>query len=136
MFLFIHLLHRFSGYFPQFKYISCSYLSLGAIVPSYKSMIFKYISCSYLSQLWRQKARKKNNSNTSHVLIYPIFLPVNMAYSSYSNTSHVLIYQSLSCYSVTDWSIQIHLMFLFITSSSASDSSPSSIQIHLMFLFI
>ena len=55
-----------------FKYISCSYLSLFSKLPELRSCQFKYISCSYLSNSANVERIILNNSNTSHVLIYPI----------------------------------------------------------------
>ena len=78
----------------EFKYISCSYLSRGLPLPSFNLTKFKYISCSYLSErpcrsctcdcgiqihlmflfIYNgvHSASGNSDSNTSHVLIYPL----------------------------------------------------------------
>ena len=76
----------------RFKYISCSYLSCSRGGFFILIFSFKYISCSYLSNFAKKVWWKHRDSNTSHVLIYHMYLIFYL-------------------YRIT---IQIHLMFLFI----------------------
>ena len=57
-----------------FKYISCFYLSSHAFLGDDGVWLFKYISCFYLSHLRFQMEKLIDNSNTSHVSIYPYAL--------------------------------------------------------------
>ena len=58
----------------QFKYISCSYLSIEGKLNLKETGQFKYISCSYLSFKKITQRLCHYYLNTSHVLIYPTFL--------------------------------------------------------------
>ncbi len=49
MFLFIELITGLTTRLAEFKYISCSYLSINIQLKSINISRFKYISCSYLS---------------------------------------------------------------------------------------
>ena len=86
------LIYRFSSPFAVmkllFKYISCSYLShfLGLEVGSI--FVFKYISCSYLSSCLSKFSIFCSNSNTSHVLIYPL---------SFGNSTVNPLFKYISC---------------------------------------
>ena len=71
----------------MFLFIGCPY-KYGATGPE-----FKYISCSYLSFLRTLQYQHVYYSNTSHVLIYRVVYVLFKTESMYSNTSHVLIYQ-------------------------------------------
>ena len=55
---------------------------------------FKYISCSYLSLLIRKLLQIYAYLNTSHVLIYRLAKKIEKAPKKNLNTSHVLIYQN------------------------------------------
>ena len=57
-------------HYCQFKYISCSYLSLLVLPERFLLLPFKYISCSYLSRRWLNSPKAVSYLNTSHVLIY------------------------------------------------------------------
>ena len=87
------------NYNSGFKYISCSYLSVKTGHGRRYDYKFKYISCSYLSIYGKLWHRLYNDSNTSHVLIYPSSSQPFFMVSAHSNTSHVLIYPKL--YSIT-----------------------------------
>ena len=102
----------------SFKYISCSYLSMAVNMENMLNAIFKYISCSYLSSVSDGEVELVTNSNTSHVLIYPIIQ---------SNSEFGDIFKYISCSYLSyqsvhrkhcDNPIQIHLMFLFIRDAT------------------
>ena len=57
---------------------------------------FKYISCSCLSVLAILVTAELLYSNTSHVLVYPFPFGTSPEPLSHSNTSHVLVYQNKS----------------------------------------
>ena len=56
----------------QFKYISCSYLSLTVKRTLSLYNKFKYISCSYLSMAHVVFGMLGTRLNTSHILIYQL----------------------------------------------------------------
>ena len=65
----------------------------GDTIPAGKSLEFKYISCSYLSVLQCGHSHSSNNLNTSHVLIYLFLTSPRRTEDIDLNTSHVLIYR-------------------------------------------
>ena len=101
----------------------------------HRTETFKYISCYCLSNIKQssglslsiqihlmllfilppsRKERKKNNSNTSHVIVYHAVCFGQDPFSLHSNTSHVIVYQPFLTWPPTGTVIQIHLMLLFI----------------------
>ena len=115
MFLFITVLWTLLLFAPQFKYISCSYLSGKSQLQEMLYLEFKYISCSYLSGLFfmhffiKTLFKYISCSYLSVFIQFLVFLHHLFKYISCSylsllplllalhpphlNTSHVLIYQ-------------------------------------------
>ena len=81
---------------------------------------FKYISCSYLSVAFHNNSNATMNLNTSHVLIYPTLLPLPAEPFINLNTSHVLIYQNIQwklCSTKTNLNTS-HVLIYHFTGSS------------------
>ena len=118
---------------------------------------FKYISCYCLSDPRHYGSRQRDDSNTSHVIVYPRSHGIPFRSLRYSNTSHVIVYRFIPISTPCSTPIQIHLMLLFIpypplinfgivysnTSHVIVYPTDASllpfwkeIQIHLMLLFI
>ena len=75
------------------------------------------------------------DSNTSHVIVYPLPAKGSPAASADSNTSHVIVYRQRRHGHRFCGLIQIHLMLLFIHENRPA-GDRGVIQIHLMLLFI
>ncbi len=97
---------------------------------------FKYISCSYLSQYHWFYAFICKNSNTSHVLIYQTKCCSRNCGVTYSNTSHVLIYQLRDMYVFPSFFKFKYISCSYLSGKRHRAGVQYQIQIHLMFLFI
>ena len=81
-------------------------------------------------------AKKKENSNTSHVFIYRLYEFTNDLFNQYSNTSHVFIYQAFEAWKDGKGTNSNTSHVFIYHSLNAVMPTPSVIQIHPMFLFI
>ena len=101
-----------------------------------ESYPFKYISCYYLSNMRLKCTHSIRNSNTSHVIIYPLYHRKSLCFHCIQIHLMLLFISIISL--VVFWIvfIQIHLMLLFIVSASDITFMSGHIQIHLMLLFI
>ena len=134
---------------PQFKYISCYCLSGTARSPPSSPSIqihlmllficissaglffknqFKYISCYCLSARNGFHGLYIENSNTSHVIVYPETREKEPEAEGYSNTSHVIVYPYASGSFKVCPGIQIHLMLLFIRDGKDHEQKQSSFK--------
>ena len=114
MLLFIPLIQHRIAVLILFQYISCYCLSIGVIT-----------ECLYSA-----------NFNTSHVIVYRLFLTGSLWNPPNFNTSHVIVYHRLRHSYRDSASISIHLMLLFIFTFLLRHFSFLHISIHLMLLFI
>ncbi len=99
-----------------FKYISCYCLSweswqkesglliqihlmllfiVFAMIPFPDTVKFKYISCYCLSVYHCPFRFSHHDSNTSHVIVYPLLAVGKEGRTLHSNTSHVIVYHAL-----------------------------------------
>ena len=142
----------------KFKYISCYSLSKAnrrkqVVLPDIQiHLMLFFILLTFVQPL------HVKNSNTSHVILYPMRRFPDWTGSAYSNTSHVILYldsthyegkelaefKYISCYSLSllcfcqflcCWRFK-YISCYSLSQSPDCSSFPSWIQIHLMLFFI